>query len=75
MVTGILSDVDLAVLPDAPQNVIAGLVDAALTGEGIVRAKRLVTRMTLLLCLAKGEVTRIAGPMPEKGHHHLGILI
>ena len=68
MVTGILivTGVDIVVLPDAPQNVIAGLVDAALTGEEIARTRRLVTRMTLHLRLAKGTVTRIAGPMPEK---------
>ena len=71
MVTG----VDHAALPDGTPNVIAGLVDAALTGEENVTTKKLVIRMTLRLRLAKVGVTKTADQMPERKHHHLEIII
>ena len=76
MVTGIeIPDAIHVVLQGAPQNVIVGLVGAAPIGEEIASRRSRGTRMMHHLRLAKGGVTKTAGPMPEKLHHHLGILI
>ena len=76
MATGIeIPDAVHVVLQDAPQSVIVGLVGAAPIGEEIAIRRSRGTRMMHHLRLAKGGVTKIAGPMPEKPHHHLEIPI
>ena len=76
MVTGFgIPGVIHVLLPGAPQNGIVGLVDAAPTGEETVKTRRPVIRMTLHLLLAKVGVMKTAGPMNERKHHHLKIVI